>query len=44
MIDSWSEWANLFVRWFHVFAGILWIGSTWYFTWLSGLLLLAIVY
>ena len=35
MIDSWSEWANLFVRWFHVFAGILWIGSTWYFTWLD---------
>jgi uncharacterized membrane protein len=30
-----SEWLNLFVRWFHVFAGILWIGSTWYFTWLD---------
>ena len=30
-----SEWANLFVRWTHVFAGILWIGSTWYFTWLD---------
>jgi len=30
-----SEWANLLVRWFHVFAGILWIGSTWYFTWLD---------
>lgn len=35
MMDSLSEWANLFVRWFHVFAGILWIGSTWYFTWLD---------
>src|SRR5437763_1677252 len=35
VIDSWSEWANLLVRWFHVFAGILWIGSTWYFTWLD---------
>lgn len=34
-MDSLSEWANLFVRWFHVFAGILWIGSTWYFTWLD---------
>jgi uncharacterized membrane protein len=30
-----SEWLNLFLRWFHVFAGILWIGSTWYFTWLD---------
>ena len=30
-----SEWANLVVRWAHVFAGILWIGSTWYFTWLD---------
>jgi uncharacterized membrane protein len=32
---SFAEWANLIVRWFHVFAGILWIGSTWYFTWLD---------
>jgi len=31
-----SEWLNLFVRWFHVFAAILWIGSTWLFTWLDG--------
>jgi uncharacterized membrane protein len=30
-----AEWLNLLVRWFHVFAGILWIGSTWYFTWLD---------
>ena len=30
-----SEWLNLLLRWFHVFAGILWIGSTWYFTWLD---------
>ncbi len=29
------EWLNLTVRWFHVFAGILWIGATWYFTWLD---------
>jgi uncharacterized membrane protein len=34
-MDSVSEWANLLVRWFHVFAGILWIGATWYFTWLD---------
>jgi uncharacterized membrane protein len=31
-----GEWGHLFLRWFHVFAGILWIGSTWLFTWLDG--------
>ena len=31
-----SEWLNLLARWFHVFAGILWIGSTYFFTWLDG--------
>src|SRR5918911_1572907 len=31
-----SEWLNLIARWFHVFAGILWIGTTYYFTWLDG--------
>jgi uncharacterized membrane protein len=30
------EWANLLVRWFHVFSAILWVGSTYYFTWLDG--------
>jgi uncharacterized membrane protein len=30
------EWLNLFVRWFHVFAGIMWVGQTYYFTWLDG--------
>ncbi len=30
-----SEWLNLAFRWTHVFAGILWIGATWYFTWLD---------
>jgi uncharacterized membrane protein len=30
------EWLNLSVRWFHVFAGILWVGQTYYFTWLDG--------
>lgn len=29
------EWLNLFVRWTHVFAGILWIGQTYFFTWLE---------
>ena len=28
-----SEGLNLLLRWFHVFAGILWIGQTWLFTW-----------
>jgi uncharacterized membrane protein len=31
-----SEWANLLVRWTHVFSAILWVGSTYYFTWLDG--------
>jgi len=31
-----SEWTNLAVRWVHVFAGILWVGATYYFTWLDG--------
>jgi uncharacterized membrane protein len=30
------EWLNLAVRWFHVFAGIMWVGQTYYFTWLDG--------
>jgi uncharacterized membrane protein len=35
MTFEWSEWSHLILRWFHIFAGILWIGSTWYFTWLD---------
>jgi uncharacterized membrane protein len=30
-----NEWLNLAVRWFHVFAGIMWIGQTYFFTWLD---------
>ncbi|MBI3547835.1 MAG: urate hydroxylase PuuD [Elusimicrobia bacterium] len=26
-----SEWLNLFVRWFHIVAGISWIGGTYFF-------------
>jgi uncharacterized membrane protein len=29
------EWLNLVVRWLHVFAGIMWVGQTYYFTWLD---------
>ena len=31
-----SEWLNLITRWAHVFAGIMWVGQTYYFTWLDG--------
>jgi uncharacterized membrane protein len=31
-----SEWLNLLTRWVHVFSAILWVGSTYYFTWLDG--------
>ena len=30
------EWLNLAVRWFHVFAALMWVGQTYYFTWLDG--------
>src|SRR6202521_4827137 len=36
MTSSVREWLNLLVRWFHVFAAIMWIGQTYYFTWLDG--------
>src|ERR1051326_6191382 len=29
------EWLDLIVRWIHVFAGIMWVGTTYYFTWLD---------
>jgi uncharacterized membrane protein len=31
-----NEWIHLALRWIHVFAGILWVGTTYYFTWLDG--------
>jgi len=30
------EWLNLAARWIHVFAGIMWVGQTYFFTWLDG--------
>jgi uncharacterized membrane protein len=30
-----QEWLNLAVRWTHVFAAIMWVGQTWFFTWLD---------
>jgi uncharacterized membrane protein len=31
-----NEWLKLLTRWVHVFAGIMWVGTTYYFTWLDG--------
>ncbi|HEX8844373.1 MAG TPA: urate hydroxylase PuuD [Pyrinomonadaceae bacterium] len=30
------SWTDLVLRWTHVFSAILWVGSTYYFTWLDG--------
>ncbi|HEX2059110.1 MAG TPA: urate hydroxylase PuuD [Thermoanaerobaculia bacterium] len=30
-----QEWLNLALRWTHVFSGIMWVGATYYFTWLD---------
>lgn len=30
-----TEWLNLAIRWFHLTAGIAWIGSSFYFVWLD---------
>ncbi len=35
MDPYWNEWLQLSLRWLHVFAAILWIGSTAFFTWLD---------
>lgn len=36
MDASLSDWLHLFARWAHVFAGIAWIGTTYFFHWLDG--------
>ena len=35
LIDYLLDWGGLLVRWFHVVAGIAWIGSSFYFVWLD---------
>ena len=35
MIPFNLEWLSLLVRWMHVFTGILWVGTIWYFAWLD---------
>jgi len=35
MSSAVREWLNLSLRWLHIFAGILWVGQTYYFTWLD---------
>jgi uncharacterized membrane protein len=32
------DWLNLALRWFHLIAGIMWIGSSFYFMWLDAAL------
>ena len=36
MGSHFNEWLELALRWAHVFAGIMWVGATFYFTWLDG--------
>lgn len=31
-----NEWIELALRWVHIFAGIMWVGATFFFTWLDG--------
>jgi uncharacterized membrane protein len=33
---NFDEWLKLLIRWAHVFAGIMWVGTTYFFTWLDG--------
>jgi uncharacterized membrane protein len=30
-----QEWLNIAIRWTHVFAAIMWVGQTYFFTWLD---------
>ncbi len=33
---EWKYWSQLALRWVHIFASILWVGQTYFFTWLDG--------
>ncbi len=33
---DWNLWLTLIARWIHIFSAILWVGTTFYFTWLDG--------
>src|SRR5258705_13905220 len=35
-LGDFKEFIHLLLRWVHVFTGILWVGTTYYFTWLDG--------
>src|SRR2546425_859357 len=35
MLAHLQEWLALLLRWFHLIAGISWIGSSFYFMWLD---------
>ena len=35
-MSDFNIWFELALRWAHVFAGIMWVGTTFYFTWLDG--------
>jgi uncharacterized membrane protein/plastocyanin len=35
MEGQFTEWLNLVFRWFHIIAGIAWIGSSFFFMWLD---------
>lgn len=36
MSPEFNQWLELALRWAHVFAGIMWVGATFFFTWLDG--------
>jgi uncharacterized membrane protein len=36
MSPQMNEWIEMLLRWAHIFAGIMWVGATFYFTWLDG--------
>ena len=31
-----NQWIEMLLRWTHIFAGIMWVGATFFFTWLDG--------